>query len=105
MSEELMSGDDYWRREIARLQKENSVLREQLYKYADELVSHQNTNWLVQELMKRCRRKESNFSELVVYQEPKEVYDWTMTIQPGVAPHRIKLEEVKVCFYYSRFEQ
>ena len=91
-------------KKLAQLLQENSALRHQLHEYATKLVECQNTNWLVQELLKRCSRKDSGFAEIIVYQYPKHEIDY-MSIINDEPQQRISLEEIKVCFYFNCFKK
>lgn len=91
-------------RKISELERDNAALRHQLHKYADELEKRQNTNWLVNELMRRCPHNRMGLYELVVYQEPKRVTDW-LCITNNEPLQRVRLNEIKVCFYLQNFEK
>lgn len=92
------------KRKISELQRDNAELRHQLHKYAEELQKHQNTYWLVEELIRRCPHNRMNLAELVVYREPQSVPDW-QSITNGKPLQRIRLEEIKVCFHFKNFEK
>lgn len=91
-------------RKIAELKRDNAALRHQLHKYADELEKRQNTIWLVEELLRRCPHRTMNLAELVAYRPPEIVPDW-QEITKDEPLRRIRLEEIKVCFYFNRFNK
>ncbi|MBQ7396073.1 MAG: hypothetical protein IJW08_06010 [Lentisphaeria bacterium] len=91
---------------IKDLERDNAILRHQLHKYADELEMRQNTAWMVEELIRRCPRRESNLAELVAYTKPETVVDWEeIEITDNRPLQRIQLEEIRVCFYFNRFSK
>ena len=91
---------------IKELQKDNAELRHQLHKYAEELEMRQNTAWMVEELIRRCPRREMNIAELVAYKKPEMVPDWReIEIRDNQPLQRIQLEEIRVCFYFNRFRK
>lgn len=91
---------------IAELQRDNAALRHELRKYAEELEIRQNTAWMVEELIRRCPRRESNLAELVAYTKPEMVPDWEeIKITNDYPLKRIQLEEIRVCFHFNRFRK
>lgn len=93
-------------KKIKELQRDNALLRHQLHKYAEELEIRQSTIWMVEELIRRCPRKESSHAELVAYKKPETVPDWReIEIRDNEPLQRIKLEEIRVCFYFNRFRK
>lgn len=94
-------------KKIKELQRDNAALRHQLHKYAEELAMRQNTAWMVEELIRRCPRRESNLAELVAYTKPEMVPDCWEEIKIGDNEplQRIQLEEIRVCFYFNRFRK
>lgn len=94
------------REKIKELERDNAALRYQLREYANELETRQNTAWLVEELIRRCPRRESNLAELVTYTKPEMFPDWTeIEIRDNEPLQRIQLEEIRVCFYFNRFRK
>lgn len=89
---------------ISVIQRENAALRHQLHRYAEELEKRQNTSWLVEELIRRCPRKEVNLAELVVYRPPEAVPDWQEITENGPL-QRIHLEEITVRFLFNNFRK
>lgn len=91
---------------IKALEWDNASLRHMLHKYAEDLEMRQNTAWMVEELIRRCPRRDSGFAELVAYTKPEIYPDWEEAEIRDDAPlQRIQLEEIKVCFYFNRFRK
>lgn len=91
---------------IKELERDNAALRQRLHKCAEELEMRQNTAWLVEELIRRCPRREMNIAELVAYTKPEMIPDWReIEIRNNEPLQRIQLEEIRVCFHFNRFRK
>lgn len=97
---------EHLREKIKELERDNAALRYQLHEYANELEMRQNTAWLVEELIQRCPRRETNLAELVTYKKPEMFPDWTeIEIRNNEPLQRIQLEKIRVCFYFNKFRK
>ena len=93
-------------KKIKELKRDNAALRHQLHRYANELEMRQNTAWMVEELIRRCPRREMNLAELVAYKKPEMFPDWEeIEIRDNEPLQRIQLEEIRVCFHFNRFRK